>query len=415
MQGSRRPAVGTVTCALPVGAERVKFGVPTPSHGEGPWPVSGSSLECPVESSHWFLESIAADGSHLNYDIDDLPFRIGRGQENNLVLATPGLSRKHAMLYDDISAQLRLTDLNSTNGTFVNRKRIEGSCLLQENDIIHFFTAEFRLRRHHPDQTRFMPSNDSRTMLMPMGTNLSELFVANEGEFLDLLNGQGISGAAQPIVDAHNGRIFAYELLGRANHPQLSGSPIHLFRMATTLNREIDLSVAFRKFAITSMAPRLRKFPLFINTHPKETFSKPFFESLTALRRQTPEIQLVVEIHESAVTDLLRLRELSAFLRDIGVRFAYDDFGAGQARLNELGEAPAHFVKFDMGLLHDIHLASERKRRVISDLVKLVLNLGSVPLAEGIELEEEAQICRDMGFHLIQGHLTGRPIPADRL
>jgi EAL domain-containing protein (putative c-di-GMP-specific phosphodiesterase class I) len=52
---------------------------------------------------------------------------------------------------------------------------------------------------------------------------------------------------------------------------------------------------------------------------------------------------------------------------------------------------------------------------VISDLVKLVLNLGSVPLAEGIELEEEAQICRDMGFHLIQGHLTGRPIPADRL
>ncbi|KFB68809.1 EAL domain-containing protein [Candidatus Accumulibacter vicinus] len=368
-----------------------------------------------MESSHWFLESIAADGSHVNYDIDDLPFRIGRGQENDLVLATPGLSRKHAMLYDDISAQLRLADLNSTNGTFVNRKRIEGSCLLQENDIIHFFTAEFRLRRHQPDQTRFIPSNDSRTMLMPMGTNLSELFVANEGEFLDLLNGQGISGAAQPIVDAHNGRIFAYELLGRANHPQLSGSPIRLFRMATALNREVDLSVAFRKFAITSMAPRLRQFPLFINTHPKETFSKPFFALLTDLRRQTPEMQLVVEIHESAVTDLLRLRELSAFLRDIGVRFAYDDFGAGQARLNELGEAPAHFVKFDMGLLHDLHLASERKRRVISDLVKLVLNLGSVPLAEGIELEEEAQICRDMGFHLIQGHLTGRPIPADQL
>ena len=368
-----------------------------------------------MESSHWFLESIAADGSHLNYDIDDLPFRIGRGQENDLVLATPGLSRKHAMLYDDISAQLRLTDLNSTNGTFVNRKRIEGSCLLQENDIIHFFTAEFRLRRHHPDQTRFIPSNDSRTMLMPMGANLSELFVANEGEFLDLLNGQGISGAAQPIVDAHNGRIFAYELLGRANHPQLSGSPIRLFRMATALNREIDLSVAFRKFAITSMAPRLRKFPLFINTHPKETFSKPIFALLTDLRRQTPEMQLVVEIHESAVTDLLRLRELSAFLRDIGVRFAYDDFGAGQARLNELGEAPAHFVKFDMGLLHDIHLESERKRQVISDLVKLVLNLGSVPLAEGIELEAEAQVCRDMGFQLIQGYLTGRPIAADQL
>ncbi len=368
-----------------------------------------------MKSSHWFLESIAADGSRLKYDIVDLPFRIGRGQENDLVLATPGLSRKHAMFDDDISAQLRLTDLNSTNGTFVNRQRIDGSCLLQENDIIHFFTAEFRLGRHQPDQSRFISSNDSRTLLMPMGTNLSELFVANEGEFLDLLNGQGISGAAQPIVDANSGKIFAYELLGRANHPQLSGSPIRLFQLATSLNRELDLSVAFRKFAITSMAPRLRNFPLFINTHPKETFSKPFFASLTVLRQQMPELQLVVEIHETAVTDPLRLRELGAFLRDIGVRFAYDDFGAGQARLNELGEAPAHFVKFDMGLLHDIHLASERKRRVISDLVKLVLNLGSVPLAEGIELEAEAQVCRDMGFQLIQGYLTGRPIAADQL
>jgi EAL domain-containing protein (putative c-di-GMP-specific phosphodiesterase class I) len=102
-------------------------------------------------------------------------------------------------------------------------------------------------------------------------------------------------------------------------------------------------------------------------------------------------------------------------LRDIGVRFAYDDFGAGQARLSELGEAPAPFVKFDMGLVHDIHLASERKRRVVRDLVKLVLDLGSVPLAEGIEEEGEAQICREMGFQLIQGFLTGRPLPLHQL
>ena len=130
-----------------------------------------------MKSSHWFLESIAADGSRLKYDIVDLPFRIGRGQENDLVLTTPGLSRKHAMFDDDISTQLRLTDLNSTNGTFVNRQRIDGSCLLRENDIIHFFTAEFRLGRHQPDQSRFISSNDSRTLLMPMGTNLSLIHI----------------------------------------------------------------------------------------------------------------------------------------------------------------------------------------------------------------------------------------------
>ena len=44
-----------------------------------------------------------------------------------------------------------------------------------------------------------------------------------------------------------------------------------------------------------------------------------------------------------------------------------------------------------------------------------MLDLGSVPLAEGIEKEAEAELCRDMGFHLIQGYLTGRPIPVDSL
>ena len=40
---------------------------------------------------------------------------------------------------------LRLTDPVSTNGTFVNRGRIEGECTLAENDIIDFGNAEYRL------------------------------------------------------------------------------------------------------------------------------------------------------------------------------------------------------------------------------------------------------------------------------
>jgi len=39
-----------------------------------------------------------------------------------------------------------------------------------------------------------------------------------------------------------------------------------------------------------------------------------------------------------------------------------------------------------------------------------VLDLGSVPLAEGIETQAEAALCREMGFQLVQGYLTGRPV-----
>ncbi len=364
----------------------------------------------------WFLESIAADGSHITHTVHALPFRIGREAGNDLVVTTLGLSRHHALLIRDISGLLRLTDLNSTNGTFVNRERVEGSRLLAEHDIIHFGTAEFRLRQRQMEsgEHELITVSDNRTLLVPNGMLLSEHFVPNEAEFMDLLDGHGLSGAAQPIVNAADNSIFAYELLGRANHPLLPPSPIRLFELAGSLDREVELSKAFRRFGIDCIAPRLAGFPLFANTHPKETFSEDFFASLQELRKKMPDLDLVVEIHETAVTDLNRLRELTARLTDIGVRFAYDDFGAGLARLNELGDAPAHFVKFDIGLVHDIHLASPRKRRVVSDLVKLVLDLGSVPLAEGIEMNAEAEICREMGFQLIQGFLTGKPIPAEQ-
>jgi len=94
----------------------------------------------------WSLESFGTDGAHIVFAITQLPCRIGRGKESDLLISNLGLSRSHAVLIRDISGQLRLVDENSTNGTFVNRQRVDGYCLLNENDIIHFASAEFKLR-----------------------------------------------------------------------------------------------------------------------------------------------------------------------------------------------------------------------------------------------------------------------------
>lgn len=365
--------------------------------------------------SQWVIEHIGTDGTRVSRGVTPLPFRVGRDPDNELVITTPGLSRRHALIARDISGRLKLVDLNSTNGSFVNRERIDGSRILKDNDIVHFGNAEFRMREVLSEDGIFSGISETRTMLVPNGM-LSELFVPNEAEFLALLDGHGLSGAAQPIVRADDhGAIHGYELLGRASHPLLPVLPGRLFEIAGALDREVDLSRAFRRFGIAAIAPRLKGYPLFANTHPKETFSTEFFRSLSELREQMPELDLVVEIHESAVTELGQLRELVARFRDIGVRFAYDDFGAGQARLAELGDVSADFVKFDMSLVRDLHLASARKRRVVHDLVRLVHDLGSVPIAEGVEMQAEAELCREMGFELIQGYLTGKPIPAERI
>jgi EAL domain-containing protein (putative c-di-GMP-specific phosphodiesterase class I) len=365
----------------------------------------------------WYLETLAPDGSRVVHDIKKLPFRVGRDPLSDLAESTMGLSRRHAELTADISGRPRLTDLDSTNGTFVNRERVNGSVLLADNDVIHFANAEFRIRTRSDENSTVVgmaaANDDERTVLVLPGKGLSENFVPHEREFKDLLRGHGLGGALQPIVDMRTREVFAHEWLGRGRHPDLPESPIRLFQMAARLDRESELSQAFRDHGIRTVSARMKGATLFVNTHPKETFDDAFLLALAALRENPDAPRLVVEVHETAVMEVSRMKELAARLKDIGVRFAYDDFGAGQARLNELGEVPAHFVKFDMGLIRGIDMASDRKQKVVGDLVRLVTDLGSVPLAEGVETEAEAEICRLMGFKLVQGYLTGRPVQID--
>jgi EAL domain-containing protein (putative c-di-GMP-specific phosphodiesterase class I) len=359
----------------------------------------------------WFLESVAADGTHLRQPIQRLPFGIGRDPGNDLALETFGLSRQHARIDLRADGGLSVTDLGSTNGTFINGEPIAGTQPLAEDDVLRFGNAEFRVGLAEPEPVVYEDDQKTRVVTRPAQV----AFVPHQRQFEELLTGHGMAAAAQPIVHARSGAVFAYELLGRCTHPGLHATPIQLFHLAAALEREADLSAAFRDHGVKALTPKLKGQIVFVNTHPKETFEEGFFTALERLSDMPGAPALVVEVHETAVMEVARMRELAARLKSIGVRFAYDDFGAGQARLAELGEVPPYVVKFDMGLIRGIHEAPEGKQRVVRDLVQLVLKLRSVPLAEGVETEQEAAVCREMGFELIQGYLTGRPVPVQSL
>jgi EAL domain-containing protein (putative c-di-GMP-specific phosphodiesterase class I) len=380
------------------------------------WDAHPPILSIAPVNKAWFLESVAADGSRLVHPLHKLPFRIGREAGNDLTVDARGLSRLHAEFRAGDHGTLLLADLGSTNGTFVNRERIAAARLMVENDVIHFGNAEYRLGAD--SVTRFAAraaDQGERTMIVPAGSVLTEKFVQHEREFRELLTGKGLAAAAQPIVDAQSGALFAYELLGRCEHPTFREGPGRLFDLARVLKLEAELSGAFRRHGIEHIAPKLGGAKVFVNTHPLETFTEAFFDELKALRALPQAPDIVIEVHETAVMEIERMRELAARLATLGVSFAYDDFGAGQSRLNELGEVPPHFVKFDMGLIRGIHEAPPSKQKTVRDLVKLVLDLGSVPLAEGVEVQAEAAVCRGMGFALIQGYLTGKPVPVASL
>jgi hypothetical protein len=60
---------------------------------------------------------------------------LGRGQEADIAIDDVRVSRQHAM-FEVLGGRLRVTDLNSSNGTFVNQRRIAEPNWLDKGDIV---------------------------------------------------------------------------------------------------------------------------------------------------------------------------------------------------------------------------------------------------------------------------------------
>ncbi len=71
-----------------------------------------------------------------------MPTTIGRGNENDITLPHPLVSRKHCRLYER-GGVLRVRDLNSLNGTFVGRDRITDQAI-HPGELLTVGTVTFR-------------------------------------------------------------------------------------------------------------------------------------------------------------------------------------------------------------------------------------------------------------------------------
>ena len=304
--------------------------------------ASGSGDE--ARPGRWFLETLAEDGRLRRVRIDGLPFRVGRRQGLELVLPASSVSKSHAEIYGK-DAGLRVRDLGSRNGTFRNRRAVQDAPL-EEGDVLHFADFEFRLG-FAPAEPGVVPAAEEPRTAALRRPELPHRLATRTRELRELLREDLVDVVYQPIVSLAGGAVAAYEALGRGRHPQLPEGPVELFEIAASIGQEAELSRLFRRRAVELVADRRGAPPLFLNTHPVE-FARPgLLESLDELRALGPRLDLTLEIHESVLARAAALAELRALLQERNVALAYDDFGAGQARLLELAEAPPHYLKFD--------------------------------------------------------------------
>jgi EAL domain-containing protein (putative c-di-GMP-specific phosphodiesterase class I) len=128
-----------------------------------------------------------------------------------------------------------------------------------------------------------------------------------------------------------------------------------------------------------------------------------------------PAADLVVELTETAaVADIPRARTFAEALRDLGCKFALDDFGAGFGSFYYLKHLPFDVLKIDGEFVkHAAENATDRL--VISAVTEIARGLGKNTVAEFVPDDATIELLLRHGVDWGQGHHLGRPEPLERL
>ena len=356
----------------------------------------------------WYLEGLNAQGERWQIPLHTFPFRVGRSRSNDLCLSFSGVSRRHAEIHQK-DQQLWLRECGSTNGTYVNRHRIETPKALKNGDIIRFGFLEFYLC-HGVD---LVDETENTQVLEPVSLQIEAESPLDQALKLSgMLRQRSVKTLFQPIIQFQRHRLIGYELLGRGYYPDLPEGPLDLFNIASASNQSVELSELFRDVGLQTARQLGLQHRLFINTVPQEIDHTFMAQSLEMLRKQADDLPIVLEIHEKSVSTIKTMRMLRSLSKDLYIDLAYDDFGAGQARLVELMKVPPDWLKFDISLIRNIHQQPPQALQVLRTLVSMARDLGIKTIAEGIEVAAEKITCQALGFEYGQGYHLSRPDPS---
>lgn len=358
-------------------------------------------------SIHWILEGYFNSGERLQrVALTDFPAQVGRDPAIAVAIVQAEVSRVHAE-FIIVGNDLVLRDLNSTNGSFINHRRLIGEKIVCHGDVVHFANYEVRVLAEQ-GSANILPNDRTEVCVealaskLPIGLNALQV----------LLDDRAIRAEFQPIVDC-NGTLYGYEVLGRGNREDLPHHPMELFRIAESMpGKDVELSALMRDCGVEQAFAQSPTTRLFMNTHPAELKDiDTLLKTLVQLRKAFLNIPMVLEIHEDAVTNVSHMKAFAEELMSMDIELAYDDFGAGQGRLMEMIEVPVRYVKFDIALIRGLYAAPVAKQKMVSTLADMTRSMGIQALAEGVEAREDLAMCSKMHFDLIQGYHFGKPRP----
>jgi len=241
----------------------------------------------------------------------------------------------------------------------------------------------------------------------------------------DILQDDRLFSVFHPIVEAATGRVFAYEALIRARHPE-TGETIGAGQLIYTcekLNLLHQLDQRARRSAIRDAAAlQLPDARFFINFLPSAIYDPEICLRTTLATADEAGLdieRLIFEVVETEqIPDMERLRDILDYYRLLGAGIALDDIGSGYSSLRYLSELLPNYVKIDRNLVAAATIQSAT-RHTLDSIVRLAKRLGVKVIAEGVETRDHLRVCVEAGADYLQGFFFGRPanppqpVPAD--
>lgn len=223
----------------------------------------------------------------------------------------------------------------------------------------------------------------------------------------------------QPKINIENLEVNGLEALVRWRHPKFGPIPpqqfISLIENTLLIN---DFTRWIIKCGIKQLASWHAaglKLSLALN------FSVRNFQDsgvLTTLEKTLKEYNvspkfLEIEVTESSIaTDLKKVADVLASMRQSGIKIAIDDYGTGQSSMQYLFELPVDVLKIDKTFIQQITQNSAAEA-IVRSTILLAKELHLSVVAEGIEFEEEYEQLRHLGCPQGQGYYFAKPMPAD--
>lgn len=215
----------------------------------------------------------------------------------------------------------------------------------------------------------------------------------------------------QPIVNAKDGSIYAYEALMRSA-TETFVSPLDIIRFATHLNRLKDVERA-TFFNITNLVLKEKEAfagkKVFINSIPGHQLEGEE-AALISTKLKSLSKHIVVELTEQTMADDETLNYMKKRFEMLGIETAVDDYGTGYSNIVNLLRYMPNYVKIDRMLLSGIQ-ENHQKQHFVKDIVLFAQENDFKVLAEGVETLEELQTVIRLGVDLIQGYYTAKPNP----